>query len=246
MLLIACFKVSAMRPMPRAAHPSQLTRKQALWGAASAAVLGQSTVVRADEAAAEPLPVGSVDLSSGGAKATSRCYLDVSIGGQPAGRIVIDVYGGVCPRTAENFRKLATGEAGFGYAGSSFYRVISDQTIQGGNIVAPGDNPKDATLAGRSIYGPTFAHENYAIAHNVNYLVSMVNSGVGGAARESDSRFLIQLKADAGYLDGRYTAFGRVVEGADVVRKIEGVPVRTNKNFPAERISIEAAGELPL
>lgn len=193
----------------------------------------------------------TVDLNKGGsAVVTSKCFMDVSIGGAPAGRLVIDLYGGIAPRAAENFRALCTGEKGFGYAGSSFYRVIDGLTLQGGNIPPDGKAlqcvaplPKACT-EGRSIYGPTFAHDNYDLAHSVVGLVSMANSGKGGYSGESDSRFLIQLKDDAGYLDGRYAGFGRVVEGMDIVRKIEQEPVQGQKNAPVKPITIDAAGEL--
>ncbi len=189
------------------------------------------------------LPAGSnvIDLAAGDApKVTSRCYLDISIDGKPVGRLVVDLYGEVVPRTAENFRRLCTGQDGFGYAGSSFYRVISQLTLQGGNI------PDVGRSEGRSVYGGSFAHENYAIKHSVAGLLSTVNSGTGGGSQTADSRFLIQLQDDAGYLDGRYSAFGRVVQGMDVVRAIEGVPVKGSKNRPITPVTIEAAGELPL
>ena len=80
--------------------------------------------------------------------------------------------------------------------------------------------------------------------HNTAGLVSMVNSGVGGYSGTSDSRFLIQPMADAGFLDGRYEAFGRVYRGLDVVKKIEAVRVGGSKKTPVERVTITAAGEL--
>ena len=206
----------------------------------------------------------TIDVLQAPPTVTSRCFMDVGIGGKSAGRIVVDLYGEVVPRAAENFRQLCTGEAGFGYAGSSFYSapppsrspaavpraspsprllarraagVVSDNTMQAGAL--------DSKGGGRSIYGPTFAHENYAIKHSVAGLVSMVNSGVGGGSGESDSRFLVQLIDDAGFLDGRYVAVGRVSEGMDVVRAIERVKVSGTKNKPLEPVTIDRAGVLP-
>lgn len=184
------------------------------------------------EDAAAISTAASVDPAT--AVVTNRCFLDVSVGGSPAGRLVIDLFGQLTPRTAENFRALCTGEKGFGYAGSSIYRIISGQTLQGGDV-------------GRSIYGDKFPHENYELSHiSQRGVISMVNSGVGGGSKESDSRFLIQLVDDAGYLDGRYVGFGRVVEGLEVLTKLENLPVKGSKNRPVESVVIEKAGELPL
>jgi len=126
---------------------------------------------------------------------TARCYLDVSIGGAPAERLDIELYGELAPMAAENFRCLCTGEKGFGYVGSSFYKVLQGLAVQGGDV--------DGNGLGRSIYGPSFVHDNYSIMHNTAGLVSMVNTGVGGASGASDSRFSSsQLMTQASLMGG--------------------------------------------
>ncbi|KAI9017583.1 cyclophilin-like domain-containing protein [Gaertneriomyces semiglobifer] len=169
-----------------------------------------------------------------------RCFFDIEIAGEKAGRVVFELFASTVPKTAENFRALCTGERGrstksdvlFWYKGSTFHRIIPEFMIQGGDFT------KHDGTGGESIYGSVFADESFERKHDADFLLSMANKG----PNTNGSQFFITT-APAPHLDGKHVVFGRVVSGQDVVKKIEELPT-DRKDRPHDRVVVANCGEL--
>ena len=121
-----------------------------------------------------------------------KVYLDIIAGTTALGRIEIELFYDITPKTAENFRGLCTGEYGTGkihkkkltYKGSRIHKIVENQYIQGGDIIY--GNGK----GGESIYGEFFKDENFKRRHACAGLLSMGNIG----RNTNSSQFRITLR----------------------------------------------------
>ncbi|MDM8543302.1 peptidylprolyl isomerase [Desulfococcaceae bacterium HSG9] len=171
------------------------------------------------------------DSALGEEKGNPKVFLDVQIGEEAAGRIVIELFADVTPKTAENFRQLCTHQQGFGFKGSGFHRVIPQFMIQGGDFT------NHNGTGGKSIYGHKFPDENFKLKHTEPGILSMANAG----PNTNGSQFFITT-VKTGWLDGKHVVFGKVTDGLEVVKKIEAVGSGSGR--PQKKVTIVDCGQL--
>ena len=161
------------------------------------------------------------------------CFLDISIGGQMAGRIVLELFSDITPKTCENFRAICTGEKGgnMSYKGCPFHRIIPQFMVQGGDFTN-----HDGT-GGTSIYGGEFDDENFKVKFNGKYELAMANAG----PNTNGSQFFITT-TNCDWLSGKHVVFGKVIQGQNVVDAMDAVGTEEGK--PKTSVVIVNCGQL--
>lgn len=153
---------------------------------------------------------------------TNTVQIEMSDGG----KIIVELDEKSAPLTVKNFQKLV---AQHFYDGLIFHRVISGFMIQGGDPQGTGMGGSKETVKGEFRANGV----NNPISHERG-VISMARSQFYNSA---SSQFFI-CHADAKFLDGQYAAFGKVVEGMDVVDRIASVPTnRADRPLVEQRIS---------
>lgn len=143
------------------------------------------------------------------------------------GDIKLELFEKDAPKTAANFIKLS--KEGF-YNGTRFHRVIKNFMIQGGD-----PNSKDNNWENDGIGGPGYVFEDEINGYKLTRgIIAMANSG----PNTNGSQFFIVTAMATPWLDGKHTAFGKVVNGLDIIDKIENLKTFNNDN-PQGQATIE-------
>ncbi len=162
--------------------------------------------------------------------------MEIAVGGEPVGRLAVELKADAVPKTAENFRALCTHEKGFGYKGSKIHRVLRGFMAQGGDFLNGNGSGNKAAIGANG--EDTFPDESFELSHNGRGVLSMANSG---RRHTNGSQFFITFAA-TNQLDCQNVVFGQVVDGYDVLDALEYTQVKSLQGQPAQPITISRCG----
>lgn len=172
--------------------------------------------------------------------AGTKTAAEVAVIKTSKGEMVVEFWSDVAPKTVENFKKLANEKF---YDGTAFHRIVKGFMIQGGD-----PNTKDPNAEARyGTGGPGYSIKaEFNDRKHVRGVLSMARSQNPDSA---GSQFFVCLD-EAPHLDNKYTAFGKVIKGEDVLIKIGETPTKMNRfgneqSVPLERIAVESIRIVP-
>ena len=176
-----------------------------------------------NNASGSPAAPGTSDLSGGESGETIMIQIEMRNGGI----INLELYPDKAPITVENFVSLVNEKF---YDGLIFHRVIKDFMIQGGDPEGTGFGG-----SGKTIKGEFTAN---GVANDLSHVRGVISMARSKQMDSASSQFFIVQK-DSTYLDGQYAAFGKVIEGMDVVDEIASVATDRNAR-PLEDVVIKS------
>jgi peptidylprolyl isomerase len=173
-------------------------------------------------------------------------WMLISIAGVPQSKVVFELFSNALPRTCQNFLHLCRGDLPdtvgtngqqlkLSYKGTPFYRVVKGGWVQGGDITPP-----HTGNGGYSCYGRYLPDESFHVAHDAPGILGMANDG----EHTNSSSFYVTVKKSS-WMDKKYVAFGRVMEGLAVIQAIHDADLRHNQS-PKVPIIITDCGQLTL
>lgn len=173
-------------------------------------------------------------------------FLDITIGNDLAGRISLELRSDLCPKTAENFRVLCTGEKGMNkdgttmmhYKGTKFHRIMKDVICQSGDI-KNGDGTWSQSIYSKADPEQKFADENFILRHTGPGVLSMVNAGPD----TNGSGFYLSF-IETAWMNEKHVVFGCICNEESLAVLFEIERQGTPSGAPKKQVMISDCGQL--
>ncbi|KAK6461653.1 cyclophilin-like domain-containing protein [Scheffersomyces coipomensis] len=172
----------------------------------------------------------------------SHAYLDISIAEKPIGRIVVQLYDDLAPKSTETFLSLIKGttinDKFYSYKHNIFHRILKNFVVQAGDVIYGMSDNIDESNIGKGSILKTIPDENLTEAIDAPFKLCMAHEP--NVTNANGSQFFITCFPQP-HLTGQHSVFGQVIHGKSVVREMERV--NTNKlNIPQDQVLISDCG----